>query len=151
MGVTGCILCAHLDKSLKSRLNVMSGLCKTHCQQAPEFSCQFLVHTYNFLQCQPKRLKWVVLFGHSFLGPLLQHSPWIDHLLWGQIQEACFYNKTPNLARSILAQKLVWPTTNCTDNCTNNCTDKCTLDFLYYSGQTQIFRPPDTQDCFPQN
>ena len=83
MVVIDCIMCAPLDKILQSRLHVISGLCKTHCQQVPEFSCQLLIiyvpphfrqriHTYNSLQFQPKRLKWVVHFGYSFLGPLLQ-------------------------------------------------------------------------------
>ena len=29
-------------------------------------------------------------FGYSFLGPLLQRSPWTDNLLQGQIRESKF-------------------------------------------------------------
>ena len=55
----------------------------------------------HIVQFLPKGSNWVVLFGFSFLGPLLQRSPWTDHLLWGQIRESCSYNKTQNLARTI--------------------------------------------------
>ena len=37
MGVIDGIVCAHLDKILKSRLHFISGLYKTHCQQVLEF------------------------------------------------------------------------------------------------------------------
>ena len=51
-------------------LHIISGLCKTHCQQVPEFSRQLLViytHTactVTFSSNLLKRLKWVLHFGN---------------------------------------------------------------------------------------
>ncbi len=80
---------------------------------------QLFTHVY-FLPVPTYEVKWVVLFGFSFLGPLLQRSLWTDHPLWGQIWESCSHNKTLNLVRTILAEKLVWPTTGCTARCHRN-------------------------------
>ena len=56
MGVTDCILCAHLGKILKSHLNVISGLCMTHCQQVPGARCHVFGNKSG-IQFQPKRLR----------------------------------------------------------------------------------------------
>ena len=56
-------------------------------------------------------VKMGCVFGYCFPGPLLQRSLWTGHPFLGQVRESCILYKTPNLTRSILAEKLVWPTT----------------------------------------
>ncbi len=87
-------------ESFTDHLNIISGLCQTHCKQVPEFSRHFYNYMYRQVFCFNTHKfapvptcgsLWVVFFGLFFLGPLLQCSHWTGHLLRGQIRESLFY------------------------------------------------------------
>ncbi len=50
---------------------------------------------------------WVVLFDLSFLGPLLQHSHWIDHLLWESLFSK-FGQNHPSIEASVAHHTSDW-------------------------------------------